>query len=323
MLRKDLPSPLAPESDEEKPKDAAKADAAKPDAAKPDAAKPDAAKAEPVKPSPVRIDLDKIERRIVALPIPTRDYDQLMAGKAGVLFVLESDASRATRPRPHAPEIRSEEAQDREVCGQRRRVRRIRERREDLLVMRQPSQPGAPPAGGPGPGAPMQYAIASASAPYKPGEGVLKLAGMDVRVDPRAEWKQMYREVWRIERSYFYDPHLHGVNAANDEKRFEKYIDGIAARADLNYVFQEMLGEFTVGHLRGGGGAMPNPKHVPGGLLGADYKIANGHYRFARVYTGENWNPQLRAPLTQPGVNVQNGEYLLESTDSRSLPPTT
>ena len=312
VLRKDLPSPLAPESDEEKPKDAAKADAGKPDAAKPDAAKPDAAKAEPVKPNPVRIDLDQIERRIVALPIPTHDYDQLMAGKAGVLFLLESappgQSGRGRTLQKFDLKKRKTEKFADNVAG----FDVSANGEKILLVMRQPSQPGAPPAGGPGPGAPAQYAIASTSAPYKPGEGMLKLAGMDVRVDPRAEWKQMYHEVWRIERSYFYDPHLHGVNAADDEKRFEKYIDSLAARSDLNYVFQEMLGEFTVGHLRGGGGAMPNPKHVPGGLLGADYEIANGHYRFARVYTGEAWNPDLRAPLAQPGVNVQNGEYLFE-----------
>ena len=72
-----------------------------------------------------------------------------------------------------------------------------------------------------------------------------------------------------------------------------------------------MLGELTVGHLYVGGGDAPEAKRVPGGLLGADFSIENGRYRFARVYNGENWNPSLRAPLTQPGVNVQAGEYLL------------
>ena len=86
----------------------------------------------------------------------------------------------------------------------------------------------------------------------------------------------------------------------------------MAHRADLTYLFNEMLGELTVGHLFAAGGAMPDVKHVRGGLLGADYKIENGRYRFARVYNGENWNPQLKAPLTQPGVNVADGEYLLQ-----------
>jgi tricorn protease len=296
-LRKDLPSPVAPESDEEKPKSEEKPK---------DAAKPDE------KPKPVQIDLDQIERRIVALPIPARNYDALAAGKSGVLFLLEP-------PPPGQP------AGSRILHKFELKTRKTDKFAENiagfdvssdgdkiLLAIRPPSPPDSPAPASPGQRPPMQYAIASTSAPYKAGAGMLKLTGMEVRVDPRAEWKQMYHEVWRIERSYFYDPNLHGVNAADEEKRFEPYLDAMAARSDLNYVFEEMLGEFTVGHLRGGGGSMPNPKRVPGGLLGADYEIANGHYRFKRVYTGEAWNPELRAPLAQPGVNIQDGEYLFE-----------
>jgi tricorn protease len=73
-----------------------------------------------------------------------------------------------------------------------------------------------------------------------------------------------------------------------------------------------MLGDITSSHLRGGGGTVPRGKPVPGGLLGADFEIANGHYRFKRIYTGESWNPQLRAPLSGPGMQVKEGEYLLE-----------
>ena len=121
----------------------------------------------------------------------------------------------------------------------------------------------------------------------------------------------MYHEVWRIERDFFYDPNYHGLNLQAAEKKYEPYLDSISSRGELNYLFQEMLGELTIGHLFAGGGDTPEVKHVPTGLLGADYKIENGRYRFARVYNGENWNPQLKAPLTQPGVNVVAGEYLL------------
>src|SRR5436189_6419810 len=85
----------------------------------------------------------------------------------------------------------------------------------------------------------------------------------------------------------------------------------MSSRDDLRYLFEEMLGEITVGHMFVGGGDTPETKKVKGGLLGADYKVENGRYRFARVYDGENWNPKLQAPLTQPGVNVAAGEYLL------------
>ena len=141
---------------------------------------------------------------------------------------------------------------------------------------------------------------------------------MEVSVDPIAEWKQMYHEVWRIERSYFYDPNLHGVNVADAEKEYEKYLDSLGSRADLNYIIHDMISEMTVGHLRGGGGNIPQAKAIPGGLLGADYEIANGHYRFKKIYTGESWNPQMQAPLAAPGLNVTAGDYLL-SVDGQEL----
>ena len=153
---------------------------------------------------------------------------------------------------------------------------------------------------------------------FKPGEGKIKTEEMEVFVDPRAEWNQMYRETWRIERDFFYDPGYHGLDLQATARKYEPYLDSLAHRADLNYLFTEMLGELSVGHLYVRGGDVPDPKLVPGGLLGADYKIENGRYRFARVYNGENWNPQLRAPLTQPGVNVVAGEYLL-AVNGRNL----
>jgi tricorn protease len=156
-----------------------------------------------------------------------------------------------------------------------------------------------------------QWFVAGTAQPPKPGEGALKLDGIEMRTDPRAEWRQMYREVWRIERDFFYDPGAHGLDLKAAEKKYEPFLERLGSRADLNYLFNEALGEMSVGHLYVGGGATPEVRRVRGGLLGADYKIENGRYRFARVYDGENWNPQTRAPLTQPGVNVVAGEYLL------------
>ena len=78
-----------------------------------------------------------------------------------------------------------------------------------------------------------------------------------MRVDPRTEWKQMYREVWRVERDFFYDPNFHGLNLQAAEKKYEPYLESIGSRGDLNYLFQEMLGELTIGHLFAGGGDTP------------------------------------------------------------------
>ncbi len=160
--------------------------------------------------------------------------------------------------------------------------------------------------------------IGATATPVKPGEGRIKAEDLEVYVDPRAEWKQMYREAWRIDRDFFYDAGHHGLDIKATEKKYEPYLNALTHRADLSYLFQEMFGELTVGHLYVQGGDVPDPKRVPGGLLGADYKIENGRYRFAKIFDGENWNPQVRAPLTQPGVNVQEGDYLL-SVNGRNL----
>ncbi|MGB8456575.1 MAG: PDZ domain-containing protein, partial [Candidatus Acidiferrum sp.] len=156
----------------------------------------------------------------------------------------------------------------------------------------------------------------------KPGEGALKLDGLEVYTDPRAEWNQMYHEVWRIERDFFYDPNHHGLNLAAAERKYAPYLKGAGGRADVNHLFDEMLGELTIGHMFIRGGDVPQPPKVKGGLLGADYKVENGRYRFARIFNGENWNPELRAPLTQPGVDVKVGDYLLEVNGREVRPPT-
>ncbi len=144
-----------------------------------------------------------------------------------------------------------------------------------------------------------------------PGSGQLSTANIEVRISPREEWKQMYHEAWRTERDYFYDPGFHGLDLQAAEKRYEPFVDGIGSRSDLSYLFSEMLGNMVVGHLGVFGGEQPEVKRIPTGLLGCDFKIENNRYRFARVYNGENWNPEAHAPLTQPGVNVVAQEYLL------------
>jgi tricorn protease len=155
------------------------------------------------------------------------------------------------------------------------------------------------------------FFIQPANAPIKPGDGAVSTDGLEVRVDPAAEWRQMYHEVWRIERAYFYDAHFHGVDTVALEKKLAPYADAIASRADLNYIFQEMLSAFSVGHLRGYGGAIPAAAKVPGGLLGADYVIDNDRYCFSKIYTGGSWSPDVKAPLAQPGLNIHTGLCIL------------
>jgi tricorn protease len=315
-LAADAASPVAPQNEDEKKPDAKDkkdsgdehADKDKSDAAK----KPEEAgkqekteKAE--KPKPVKIDLEHLEDRAVALPLPPAPYTSLTAGKEGTLYLLEGGGrfqgnTGQTLTRFELKTKKSEKLAE-HVAG----FDLSFDGNKMLLEMARGASEGPPAAGGP----PPAFVIVPADTPIKPGEGKLDLSKMEVRVDPRAEWRQMFHEIWQIERSFFYDPHYHGVDTFAEEAKYKPYLDQVGSRSDLNYLFQEMLGDFSIGHLRGFGGTIPHPNRVPGGLLGADYEIANGRYRIKRIYTGEHWNPQAHAPLAEPGVKVAEGDFIL------------
>jgi tricorn protease len=315
VLQKNQPSPLAPESDEEKAegeqgdkkdqsskaadsndeKQKSKKDkSADQNDEKKDADKDKDKKKEEVK---VAIDFDGISQRILALPIPTRSYIATFAGKAGEFFLVALPSGQdLLDDGPPALELIKFD---------------LSKRKTETLIS------GASALDLSFNGEKFLYQqgddwfIAATAAPAKPGEGKLKMENMEVWTEPRAEWNQMFHEIWRIERDFFYDPHWHGVNLAALEKEYSRYLDGIATREDLNDLFFQMLSEINVGHMFVGGGTFPEIRRENIGLLGADYEIANGRYRFRRVIAGENWNPHLQSPLTQPGVNVVAGEYLL------------
>ncbi|MGH9430061.1 MAG: S41 family peptidase [Terriglobia bacterium] len=302
VLRKDIPSPIAPESDEEK---AAKAEstASTSATASGSSAGPSSEKAKEKseaakKPVKVQIDFENIGQRILALPIPPHNYINLFAGKTGEVFLLEAPLVIMAQRRGKLPLTLWKFD--------------LKKRKTDKLL------DGINSFSLSFDGKKMLYElkdhwfITGAAAPVKPGDGALKMDDIEVYATPRAEWKQEYAEVWRIERDFFYDPHFHGLNLQEAEAFYKPYIQNLGSRADLTYLFEEMTGNITVGHMFVRGGSdFPPPKPEKVGLLGADYRIANGRYQFARIFDGENWNPQLHAPLTQPGVNVKAGEYLL------------
>jgi tricorn protease len=310
VLKKGDPSPVEPQSDEEKAaseekgKEGDKSKAAEKSADQGKGGeKKEGEKKEEVK---VTIDLDGIGQRIVAMPIKAANYVGLAAGKTGILFLGEiADVPSLEEPTPITISKFDLSTRKTEpfLGGLRDFV--VSANGEKVLYRQGQS-----------------WFIAGTAAAPKPGEGALKLDEMEAFVDPRAEWNQMYHEVWRIERDFLYDPNHHGLNIAAAERKYAPYLKGAGGRADVNHLFEEMLGEITIGHMFINGGDVPQPKRVKGGLLGADYKVENGRYRFARIFNGENWNPQLRAPLTQPGVDVKVGDYLLEVNGRDVLPPT-
>ncbi|MCE1228373.1 MAG: PDZ domain-containing protein [Firmicutes bacterium] len=307
VLKASDPSPLAPESDDEKIAEEAKAkDDAKAEAkanGKADAPEKPSDKAAPAKKEPpkVIIDVEGFSQRILALPVPSREYLTAVPGKEGILFVMEPGSASVSTPDsgPNAGPgfiLHSFDLKKRKLDKVMEGLRSfdLSATGEKMLIRQGEA-----------------WFIAPAGTAPKPGEGRLRTDEMEMRVDPKAEWAQMYRETWRIERDFFYDPDHHGLDLKAAQRTYQPYLEGLQHRSDLNYLFQEMLGELSVGHLYVGGGDAPNARRVPGGLLGCDFTVNEGRYRFSRIFNGESWNPDLKAPLTQPGVDVKEGEYLL------------
>ena len=306
VLAKDGASPVPPESDDENKKkedEKDKEDKDKKDADKKDAAKGDEAKKkEEDKPKPTVIDVSGIGNRILSLPIPPRNYVDLSVGKTGVLFLAEGDpVGRASEG--DGPPIRSlwrfttEKRKTEDVLSGLTGYT-ISFNGEKLFYMRADSWFIVP------------IAELKTDAPDAPQGKPVNNGDMMATLDPRAEWQQMYRETWHIERDFFYDPHLHGLDLEKIEAKYKPYVDGLASRDEFTYLSEEMLGEIQVGHMFVHGPREGKDAPKPG-LLGADYVVDNNRYKFAKIYNGQNWTPSLTAPLTVPGINIVEGEYLL------------
>jgi tricorn protease len=285
VLPKGVVSPLAKESDEEAAK--------KPDEADKEKDK-DKEKKQPVK---VLIDFDGLTQRIVALPPKAAGYDNLQVGKSGQIYYTKSSGSDDKSLQRFDLEKRKEET----LLDKVEQFELSADGKRMLLV----TKDGA--------------SLVDAGEKIDPMKFRLATDKLQVKIDPRAEWRQIFDEAWRINRDFFYDPNMHGADWKAMKAKYEVFLPHLAVRQDLNRVMTWMSSELSVGHHRlGGGDSLAEVESVPGGLLGADYKVENGRYRFAKVYGGLNWNPELRAPLTEPGVDVKAGEYLL-AVDGKDL----
>ncbi|HSB12055.1 MAG TPA: S41 family peptidase [Blastocatellia bacterium] len=251
----------------------------------------------------VRIDFDDISRRVVDLPTPQRDYASLVPAKPGVFVaqVYEWPASPAPPSNPSRVLYRIDLTAN-------ARLDKLVEGIGGFEVTDDGSRLLYAKGG--------SWFLVPAGAAPKPDDGKLDLKKLEVTVDPRVEWKQMYREAWRIMRDWFYEPNHHGQDLAELEKHYAEYLPSVTRRSDMNALMNRMLGHISVSHLGVGGGDAPQPAGPPVriGLLGADYEIANGRYRFKRIYRATSYNSPLasvQAPLDRPGVSVREGDYLL------------
>ena len=238
----------------------------------------------------LQIDFEGLDQRIIALPISAASHSGLQAGKKGEIFFLRRNDSGGNSLQTFSLEDRKTTTMIESVSG----FELTADKKKLLYV-----------ANG-------NWGIAPAKGKISPGSGKLAIDSIQVRIDPKAEWQQIFDEVWRINRDYFYDPGMHGADWPGMREKYQPFVEHCITRNDINRVMRWMCSEVAVGHHRvGGGDVRPDPDSVPGGLLGADFELADGRYRVKKVYGGLNWNGAMRAPLTEPGVRVKNGEFIL------------
>lgn len=233
----------------------------------------------------VTIDFDGINQRIVAFPLPSGSYWNLDAIKNGIVFCNDEGFQRF--------DIK-EQKQETIMEGISFAVVSAN---ENKFLYSQGSD----------------YGVATLAPNQKAGDGKLNLDKLDMRIEPREEWKQVFADGWRIYRDYFYVSNIHGVDWDGFRKKYSELLPFVSHRFDLDYIFGEMIGETNAGHAYSNYGDFEKVKRLETGLLGAKFAadLKNQRYKFTKIYQGENWNPSRRAPLTEQGINVREGDYLI------------
>jgi tricorn protease len=279
-LQKDTLSPFAKENDNEELSAKSKEDEKKEETDKDKKDK---------KVDLVKIDWDGIQNRIVDIPVPSGIYTDLSVPKEGELYYL----SRTPHERKSMLHKYS-----------------LKDRKDEAIMAADLYKIAAK-------GEKMVYnldgKIGITDIGKKPDDGLINTSAIQVKIDPVSEWINIFNEAWRVNRDYFYDPGMHGVDWNAMKTKYEVFLPHVACRGDLYRMMSWMFSELAVGHHRfsSRGDRMNNPQKINGGLLGADYQISDNRYKISKIYGGLNWNPNLRSPLTEPGVNINIGDYII------------
>ena len=328
LLKKGDPSPLLPESDEDKGVGSAptpgsgggprggRGTGAAADASASDADQAPQAPRGPRTPVTVQIDFDGLQQRIISVPgVPERQYSNLRAGVSGTVYYLEAAAGGGGRGGGIG------------VGGTLQRYR-LSDRRAAAFVTGVASydvsadghklvyRAGGGGGGGRGGGqagpapAPSLFLVDADRNPPQAGQGRLT-ATLRMYLEPKEEFKQIFNEGWRNQRDYLYVPNTHGADWPKMKEMYGQLLPYVNHRADLNYLLDNMGAEIAIGHSYVRGGDMPDVPPSPGGLLGADFAIESDRYKITRIYDNESWNPDLRAPLAAPGIDVSIGDYVV------------
>jgi tricorn protease len=231
----------------------------------------------------VKIDWEQLDRRIIAMPIPVGEYDGMLAGPKGAVFIL----SGATISKYTVADKKLDEM----VKGGSQYI--VSANGEKLLF-----KSGS------------AWRVVATSKPPGPTEGMVAMT-LRMELNRPEEWKQTFTEAWRYQRDYFYDRSMHGRNWQEVWNQYEPLVPYIKHRTDLTYLLDQLGGETSVGHSFVFGGDFPAVDTSRVGVLGADLVPDNGRWRIKKIYTTESWNPGLVAPLAQPNMKVKEGDYIL------------
>ena len=311
-LQADEPSPFAPRSDEvaaAKPEAKAEGESTPPASGNKQeqqkaekTEKKEETKENTAAAKDIKIDLDGISQRVVALAVPGANISEMMAGDDAVYYATQPIGGLSGPLPGEDPAIHAYNMKERKdsvlVAG------------GDAFALSQDHKKMLYAAG-----ASHTYGIidTTPASEHHVGDGVLNLSGMRMEVDPREEWKDVFNEVWRQERDYFFEAAMNGVDWEGEKKRYGALLPHVTTRYDLDLLLGDMIAELSNSHTYVGGGDMPDLSPVNVGTLGVDFALdsTSGRYKFAKIYPGQNWDAARRSPLTEPGVNVKAGDYLL------------
>ncbi len=251
-------------------------------------------------PKAVRIDFEGLPSRIAGFPVAERRYEELAVACDGALFYLERRQPGVTAE-PPGTELEND-AELYRFDFTERKAKSLKQGVADFSMSADGKKVLLAYAKGK-----LEVGDANDKLDAKP----IDLTQLGMYVDPVAEWQQIFDEAWWMEKEFFYDPNMHGLDWNAVYARYKPLLRFVQRREDLTELLIEMIGEMQVGHNRLAGGDLPAEAPTKTGLLGADFALENDHYRIKTIYRGDRWNPFLRAPLAVPGVEVREGDYLL------------
>jgi tricorn protease len=288
-LKPDIPSPLAPRNDDEGLKKEEAEEKKEDKNQKEDKNKekePDKKEAKPVE-----ITVEDFESRLVVLPPKHGNYNNIQATEGKILyqrFPRTGSGEEASSLVYYDLKEREEKTILGDVDGY-----RLSADGKKLLVWKKQSA-----------------AIVDVK-PDQKMEKPLHTGELEMMVDPRAEWRQIFSDAWRLSRDFFYDPGMHGVDWEAMRKQYGELLEDAVTRWDVNYVIGELIAELSSSHTYRGGGDTEEEAKIGVGYLGIDWEIDNGIYRIAKIIDGAPWNSEVRSPLSMPGANVKEGDYIL------------